>query len=333
MITVEEALSIINNISIKNKTKEVLLNHSLYYTLAEDIVTDRNYPPFNRSAMDGYAINIDDLNNDDNNFFTNEIVIAGSILNRNIKKKEAIKIMTGAPVPTGANAVVKIEDSISYDNNIIKFSNSDNITIWQNIAKEGEDILKNKVLIQKGTLIQKTMIPALASIGKSKLSVVQPPSVGIVCTGNEIINVENTPLEHQIRNSNLSTIHTFLNSYHIYNIQYSHTQDKKEDIKHTILQMLNNDIIIITGGVSMGDTDYVPEILESIGVKNLFYKVKMKPGKPIWFGIYKNKIPIFALPGNPVSVQVAIKVFIEPFFTKIFQTKYQKSKFCTIRYK
>ena len=88
MITVEEALSIINNISIKNKTKEVLLNHSLYYTLAEDIVTDRNYPPFNRSAMDGYAINIDDLNNDDNNFFTNEIVIAGSILNRNIKKKK-----------------------------------------------------------------------------------------------------------------------------------------------------------------------------------------------------------------------------------------------------
>ena len=321
MISVSEALDTIAENSIAIKTQRVLLNDSIGFFLAEDIYSDRNYPPFNRSAMDGYAINTADWKAKDDIFHASETLLAGDFLARPLSPKEAIRIMTGAPVPKGANAVIKIEDCILHSNKHVAF-NLENIVEWQNVAKEAEDTKAGELVIPKGVQITSSMIPLLSSIGATEPLVVSPLRVSIICTGNEIVEINQKPLPHQIRNSNLSSIKAFLQNYHITDINYQAVSDNAKKIETTLYSMLSKDMIIITGGVSMGDTDYVPDVLSKIGVQNKFYKVKVKPGKPIWFGMYHNKIPIFALPGNPMSVQVGLKIFVESLLLRYFSGRY-----------
>jgi molybdopterin molybdotransferase len=317
MIPVKEAQDLILSFAKNFEVEEVSIHNTFNRVLAEDVFADRDYPPFNRSAMDGYAVLSSDFNKQESvQLNLIEKVFAGQPSTRNVTSGNCIKIMTGAPVPEGADAVIRVEDTLE-NNGTIQF-NIKTVNPKQNIALQAEDAKKNDLLIAKNTLLDATTIAVLAVTGKENIKVHQLPKVAIVSTGNEIVTVDSPILPHQIRDSNSYTLKNFLKQYVINDITAIHVEDDKEILQKEIQKLLDKDILILSGGVSKGDADYVPEVLQLLGIKEIFHRVKIKPGAPLWFGEMPNGGVVFGLPGNPVSVQVAFKIFIEPFIRKCF---------------
>ena len=307
MQSIENALELILSNKQNFGTETISIHDCLDRVLAEDIYADRDYPPFNRATMDGYAIISQDINIGKNNLLKiTDTIHAGEAKQFALESGNCIKIMTGAPVPKRANAVIRIEDT-HINGNEIHF-NVKQLKENQNIAIQGEDARKGDLLI----------ISLLAVTGHAKLEVYKLPIIAIVSTGNEIVAVESVIQPHQIRDSNVHTLKNSLLNYCISAIQTALIVDDKIALKNTISELLNTDIIIISGGVSKGDADYVPEILKHLGVIEIFHRVSIKPGNPLWFGKMPNGGVVFGLPGNPISVQVGYKVFIESFIRKCF---------------
>lgn len=317
MQSIENALELILSNKQNFGTETISIHDCLDRVLAEDIYADRDYPPFNRATMDGYAIISQDINIGKNNLLKiTDTIHAGEAKQFALESGNCIKIMTGAPVPKRANAVIRIEDT-HINGNEIHF-NVKQVKENQNIALQGEDAKKGDLLIKKGTKLNPNSISVLAVTGHAKLEVYKLPIIAIVSTGNEIVAVESVIQPHQIRDSNVHTLKNSLLNYCISAIQTALIVDDKIALKNTISELLNTDIIIISGGVSKGDADYVPEILKHLGVIEIFHRVSIKPGNPLWFGKMPNGGVVFGLPGNPISVQVGYKVFIESFIRKCF---------------
>ncbi|TGK79145.1 molybdopterin molybdenumtransferase MoeA [Leptospira noumeaensis] len=295
----------------------VTINEALGRVLAAEIFADRDYPPFHRSAMDGFAISSKDYAENQLYPYQRELS-AGASLNLEPNEK-TIRIMTGAPVPDGFDVVIKIEDTILSESNgqkQVTFSIKD-VKPWQNIAKQGEDLKKGDLVLSIGLKIGTSEISVLASLGKEKLTVVKPPKIHIISTGNEVVPINTSPLPFQIRDSNSYTITSILSKYKIQPELVTHVPDSESEITNQIQQGLEADILILSGGVSMGSLDLVPSILQKLGVELIFHKTAIKPGKPIWFGKRKNTI-VFGMPGNPFSVQTCSRIFLEPFLRKSF---------------
>ena len=303
MQSIENALELILSNKQNFGTETISIHDCLDRVLAEDIYADRDYPPFNRATMDGYAIISQDINIGKNNLLKiTDTIHAGEAKQFALESGNCIKIMTGAPVPQGANAVIRIEDT-HINGHEIHF-NVKQLKENQNIAIQGEDARKGDLLIKKGTKLNPNSISVLAVTGHAKLEVYKLPNIAIVSTGNEIVAVESVIQPHQIRDSNVHTLKNSLLNYCISAIQTALIVDDKIVLKNTLSELLDTDIIIISGGVSKGDADYVPEILKYLG--------------PLWFGKMPNGGVVFGLPGNPISVQVGYKVFIESFIRKCF---------------
>ena len=317
MQSIENALELILSNKQNFGTETISIHDCLDRVLAEDIYADRDYPPFNRATMDGYAIISQDINIGKNNLLKiTDTIHAGEAKQFALESGNCIKIMTGAPVPQRANAVIRIEDT-HINGNEIHF-NVKQLKENQNIAIQGEDARKGDLLIKKGTKLNPNSISVLAVTGHAKLEVYKLPIIAIVSTGNEIVAVESVIQPHQIRDSNVHTLKNSLLNYCISAIQTALIVDDKIVLKNTLSELLDTDIIIISGGVSKGDADYVPEILKYLGVIEIFHRVSIKPGNPLWFGKMPNGGVVFGLPGNPISVQVGYKVFIESFIRKCF---------------
>ena len=317
MQSIQNALELILSNKRNFGTETISIYDCLDRVLAEDIFADRDYPPFNRATMDGYAIISQDINIGKNSLLKlTDTIHAGEEKQFALESGNCIKIMTGAPVPQRANAVIRIEDT-HINGNEIHF-NVKQVKENQNIAIQGEDARKGDLLIKKGTKLNPNSISLLAVTGHAKLEVYKLPIIAIVSTGNEIVAVESVIQPHQIRDSNVHTLKNSLLNYCISAIQTALIVDDKIALKNTISELLNTDIIIISGGVSKGDADYVPEILKHLGVIEIFHRVSIKPGNPLWFGKMPNGGVVFGLPGNPISVQVGYKVFIESFIRKCF---------------
>ena len=317
MQSIENALELILSNKQNFGTETISIHDCLDRVLAEDIYADRDYPPFNRATMDGYAIISQDINIGKNNLLKiTDTIHAGEAKQFALESGNCIKIMTGAPVPKRANAVIRIEDT-HINGNEIHF-NVKQLKENQNIAIQGEDARKGDLLIKKGTKLNPNSISLLAVTGHAKLEVYKLPIIAIVSTGNEIVAVESVIQPHQIRDSNVHTLKNSLLNYCISAIQTALIVDDKIVLKNTLSELLDTDIIIISGGVSKGDADYVPEILKHLGVIEIFHRVSIKPGNPLWFGKMPNGGVVFGLPGNPISVQVGYKVFIESFIRKCF---------------
>ncbi|MBK7640176.1 MAG: molybdopterin molybdotransferase MoeA [Bacteroidetes bacterium] len=317
MQSIENALELILSNKQNFGTETISIHDCLDRVLAEDIYADRDYPPFNRATMDGYAIISQDINIGKNNLLKiTDTIHAGEAKQFALESGNCIKIMTGAPVPKRANAVIRIEDT-HINGHEIHF-NVKQVKENQNIAIQGEDARKGDLLIKKGTKLNPNSISVLAVTGHAKLEVYKLPIIAIVSTGNEIVAVESVIQPHQIRDSNVHTLKNSLLNYCISAIQTALIVDDKIALKNTLSELLNTDIIIISGGVSKGDADYVPEILKHLGVIEIFHRVSIKPGNPLWFGKMPNGGVVFGLPGNPISVQVGYKVFIESFIRKCF---------------
>jgi molybdopterin molybdotransferase len=282
--------------------------------LAEDILADRDYPPFNRSAMDGYAINSKDWNEGIRSFQVQEVIYAGSIPQTALQAGAAFKIMTGASVPLSADTVVRREDAEELEG-FVAFK-IESLSPFQNIARKGEDLKTNAVAISRSTRCSAAVISTLATVGKSRVLVERLPNVAIFTTGNEVKGLNETLSEVEIRNSNYYLIRSLLKQWSIVPSVHQHLIDDKDELKQTIEKALEVDMIILSGGVSAGDADYVPEVLEALGVKKLFHRVAIKPGKPFWCGYIPNGPIVFALPGNPFSSFVTFKLFIESYLRK-----------------
>ncbi len=310
MIFYQDALNIILSNKKSFGIEGIDLEDALGRVLAEDVYAPRDFPPFNRSAMDGIAVKFEDLEKGIENFRLKETVFAGAANYFGLQSGECYKIMTGAAVPKDADIVIRIEDTEQQFDNIRLLKKD--FKIYQNIAFLGQDLKANSVAILKKTLINPALIGMLASLGKSRVLVERLPKVNIITTGNEILNLLEEPSSFQIFNSNAYTLKALLQESLIKPEKCIHVKDDKILLKKAIEDHLYVDILILTGGVSAGDADYIPQILAELGVEKLFHKVAIKPGKPIWCGKKGNTL-VFALPGNPFSTMVTYKLFVERF--------------------
>ncbi len=313
MKTISEALNLILAQADLIESETVSIHQAYNRILAEDIKADRDYPPFNRASMDGYALNISDWNEHGlRQFKVVEELHAGAVPTQKLGKGDCLKIMTGAAVPPEADAIIKVELS-AHQGTTVSFEEIGDLKKWRNIALRGEDRKTGEILATKGQLCNAAIISVLAVIGKMEVKVAKLPKVSIISTGTEVLPPDKTVLPHQIRDSNSFALQNLLKKF---NIGLEHkilVPDDKTLLREAILKGLQSDILILSGGVSMGDADFVPEVLNSQGVQTIFHKIQIKPGKPFWFGKKENGTVVFGLPGNPMSCQVGFRVFIEPY--------------------
>lgn len=294
----------------------VLLDDAAGRVISEIIRADRDYPPFNRAAMDGYAIRQTDWDSGMRSFSILENIFAGSLYRSEIGKGECYKIMTGAAVPECVDVIIRRED-VAEQSDQIQCS-MENVRLYQNISKRGEDLKKGESICTEPALCSPAMIGVLASIGKYEIVLERLPQVSIITTGDEIVDVHDPVNPVQIRNSNSHVLKGLLKRWSILPFSCRHVRDTLPEIESAVHAALMGDIIIICGGVSAGDADHVPHVLNRLGANKIFHKVAIKPGKPIWFGKFENGPTVFALPGNPLSCLVTFKLFIECFLSHSF---------------
>lgn len=311
MITLESALNIVLNSSFIIGVEEVTILNSLNRVLAEDIRSDMNMPPFDKSAMDGYACKSSDLK------FALEMVEtipAGKFPEKSISDKQCAKIMTGAKIPDGADFVVMVEHSEVLSDGRIKFNKE---PLNKNICYLGEDVKENEIVLTKGTLIQAQHIAILSAVGCVKFNVYKQPKIGIIATGDELVEPFEKPIKSQIRNSNGYQMLAQAQKAGAIANYMGIAKDNIEDSVSLISKALaENDIILLSGGVSMGDFDFVGTALEKNGIEILFDSIAVQPGKPTTFGVGKNKI-CFGMPGNPVSSFIQFDLLVKPLIQKM----------------
>jgi len=316
MISLQQAQQLVKQQARSFGKEIVLLEEATGRVLNEPVAADRDYPPFNRATMDGMAINMADWNDGIRTFTWIETVFAGKAAMKSIGKGECYKIMTGAAVPECANTIIRKEDIDEIENRLSITVSS--ITPGQNIAPKGTDIKKEITVIAPPFYIKPGTITTLASLGYDEVKVASLPSVTIITTGDEVQPVEAAVNDVQIRNSNQHLVKALLQHWKIKPAAVTHVKDDADALLKTINSYKRTDIIILSGAVSAGDADFVPEVLLKAGAEKIFHKVAIRPGKPAWFGKFANGPVVFALPGNPFSTFVTFKLFIEEFLVACF---------------
>ncbi|MDV7186263.1 molybdopterin molybdotransferase MoeA [Lutibacter sp. TH_r2] len=313
LTTVQNALKIILNNTENFGVEEIDFLESEGRVLKENIIADRDFPPFNRVSMDGIAIDIEAFNKGQASFKIEGIQAAGSPQLTLKDSNNCMEAMTGAVLPKNTNAVIQYE-LLTIENGVATL-NVEDLKHFQNIHKKGLDRKQEAILISKNTQITSAEIGVLATVGKFTVKVAKLPKVMVISTGNELVEVNETPEEHQIRRSNVYTLVSILKQLGI-SAKTAHILDDKEVLKTKIDGFLNDyDVLIFSGAVSKGKFDFIPEVLNDLGVEKLFHRVKQRPGKPFWFG-KKGEKTIFAFPGNPVSTFVSCLKYFTPWFKK-----------------
>ncbi len=317
MITVAAATEeILENIKPLG-LERVNLFASLGRVLGEDVVAWRDIPPKNNSAMDGYAVRWQDTADASAEHAVVLEVIedipAGAIPQKSILPGQAARIMTGAPLPVGADAIVKMEDTVK-DGKRVKIKAA--VPAGQDIRYAGEDVRAGEVVIPKGSIVRPAGIGMLASLGRSFVSVYQRPLVAVLATGDELVDIDETPSPWKIVNSNSYSLAALAMDCGASIMQMGIARDKREDLIATFQSAMRADIIISSGGVSVGDYDLVKEIMQEVGSRMQFWQVAMRPGKPLAYGRIGD-VPLFGLPGNPVSSMISFEEFVRPAILKM----------------
>ena len=328
MIPFSEAYEIMMSNVFRTGTEKVPLAESLWSILAEDVISDIDMPPFDKSAMDGYACRAEDLETE---LEVIETIPAGYKPKKKVIKGKCSKIMTGAMIPEGADCIIIVEETQSSDSKKVKFTGDISPFFAENarrnICFKAEDIKRGDLLLNKGVHIKPQHIAVLATAGYAKVCVAIQPNVGIITTGSELVEPGKKLTSSKIRNSNgHQLIAQVLNAGGIPNY-YGIVADEEELITQVITQALHeNDIVLISGGVSMGDYDFVPACLKKNGIKILFDKVAIQPGKPVNFGIGNSKA-CFGMPGNPVSTFIQFELLVKPFIYAMMGSDFKPEAF------
>ena len=324
MITFDDAFRLMMNAVACMGTERVSIDEALGRILAEDVVSDISMPPFDKSAMDGYACRRADLANE---LTVLETIPAGYTPQKAIGPNQCSKIMTGAVVPDGANCVIMVEYTKQQGKGKIRFIGKET---RDNICLKGEDIKAGDIVLRKGSMIKVQHIAVLAAVGISNPLVANRPNVGIAATGDELIEPSQKPHGGQIRNSNSYQLTAHVKSAGGLPTNYGIVPDNRESMNSILKKAISeNNVIILSGGVSAGDFDIVPQILAENGFSLLFEKIAIKPGRPMVFGVKKlpngkktgnsdvDQIFCFGMPGNPVSVFTMFELLARPFLAKM----------------
>lgn len=323
MIEFEQALGFILKNTGELSAGKVSIEDSIGRVLTEDIYSAIEMPPFNKSAMDGYAVRMRDVKNVPVRLKCIGFIQAGETFRKKVGPSECVKIMTGAGLPKGVDSVVMVEDTERFDDYVeIKES----IKKWKNVCLRGEDIKRKEKVLGVGRAISVGDIALLATVGRRFVKAARKPRVGVLSTGGEIVPAGRRLQEGKIYNSNGPQLLALLKSDGINARYLGIAKDRPEELTNAIKKGLENDILLISGGVSVGDYDFVPSVLKKLGVKKIFHNVRTKPGKPLFFGTRKNTI-VFGIPGNPVSNFLAYHVYIRAALYKMTGKKPYKPEF------
>ncbi|MEZ4900726.1 MAG: molybdopterin molybdotransferase MoeA [Spirosomataceae bacterium] len=309
---VTEATRIILENTLDFGIESINFTASLRRVLAQPIVADRDFPPFDRVTMDGIAINQYIYEEGRREYKIESTQTAGEIQQTLQNPNNCIEVMTGASLPHGTDLVVKYED-LEIKDGIAKIM--ERPWLPSNVHWRGEDRQEGKTIVETNTLIGPTEIAIMASVGASRPLVKKLPSVVIITSGDELVPIHQSPLPHQIRSSNIHCIAALLQYYQI-QADFIHIPDDLSTTQQAIEEaLIKYDALILCGGVSQGKKDFIPQALTQTGVNKFFHKLSQQPGKPFWFGRKDNKV-VFALPGNPVSSFVCARRYFIPWLRK-----------------
>jgi molybdopterin molybdotransferase len=289
----------------------VPISDALGRILAEPLIADRDFPPFNRVAMDGFAVLFEAIQSGQTRFEVSHTQVAGAPESALANPSLAVEVMTGAVLPLGATAVIRLEDVEIQSKGTQRFIEVKALpeSLWQHIHLKGFDRKQGETIVGAGVRLTPAEIAVAASIGKSVLRVYQIPKIAVVSTGDELVSIDQIPLTHQIRQSNAYTLQAFLAKMKIESDVF-HVRDNRDEMESLLARLLTEyDVILTTGSVSAGGVDILPSVLASLDVRKLIHKIEQRPGKPMWFGRKGLKF-VFALPGNPVSIVVCFLKYV-----------------------
>lgn len=317
MISYYEAKELTFKLAKTLGVQDLGLLESLDLVLAEDVISEVNIPPFDNSAMDGYAVRWLDIKNaspDDPAVL--ELVgevPAGESFEGKICEGEAVAIFTGAPIPEGADTVVPVEFTQKENGKVLVFKP---VEEGGNIRPAGEDVKAGEKVFSRGTKVTPGVVGVLASIGRSRVRVYRKPVVGVVSTGSELLEIDEPYRFGKIRNSNTYLLRALLKQLPVEVFNFGFVKDEPEIVRKVFEEALSVvDVLIATGGVSVGEYDPVKEVLGKMGAKLVFWKVAQKPGKPMAVYTWREKV-IFGLPGNPAAVHICFLEYVRPFLLK-----------------
>ena len=323
MLTVDEALRCVLEHVSPLGPRELPLAKALGHVLAERIVSDIDSPPHDKSVVDGYAVVAESVTQSGTVLEVVEQVTAGQVPTRSLEAGQATRIMTGAPLPSGADAVVMVEQTslVENDPRQVRLSQFP-VRSGQNIMRRATSLARGAAVLEPGKLLRAIELGLLAEVGRKQVQVIRRPTVAIIATGNELVDLGETPGPGQIRNSNGPLLEALATQAWAEAKQLLPARDEAEQLAERIAEGLRHDVLILSGGVSEGTLDLVPQALARQGVEQIFHKINLKPGKPLWFGRKPRSGPegstlVFGLPGNPVSTLVGFELFVRPALARL----------------
>lgn len=312
MISVEQAFQLIGDAVSPLPPQQVDLQELVGRFLLKPIIADVDSPPHDKSMMDGFAVRSKDIR-PGAEFEIVETIIAGAVPTKDLAENQVARIMTGAPLPQAADAVVMVELSMPGETGSTVRFKIDSLKAEHHILRKGANFCKGQTLFPAGHQVRPSDIGLLAEVGVASALVSATPSVAVLPTGNELVDCNQVPGPGQIRNSNGPMLLAMLNAAGVATRDLGIGRDDEADLRSKMQTGLQHNILILSGGVSAGEKDLVPGILKSLNVNEIFHKVKVKPGKPIWFGVSESsdkRTLVFGLPGNPVSSLVGFQLFV-----------------------
>lgn len=310
MLSVSDAFAITQSSKLTLPTERISLDDALGRVLREPVYADRDFPPFDRVAMDGIGIHFTDFTTGTLSFQIAGIQRAGQPQQTLTETGSCLEVMTGAMLPIGADTVIRYED-ITVSDGSARITIED-IQPGQHVHHRATDRRAGDELLPVSTRLGPAELAVAASVGHVSLTVTALPRVALISTGDELVDVGDTPLPHQIRRSNTYMLRAALATLGI-QATLHHIIDDEQILADRLSALLaDNDVLILSGGVSAGKADFVPEVLAGLGVRKAFHKVEQRPGKPLWFGTMPDKT-VFALPGNPVSTVLCAHRYVLPY--------------------
>lgn len=308
MATVDEAQACVRSIATTGPSESIALAGALGRVLAEPVQCDIDYPPFTKAMMDGYALRSADAQAGTELSIVGQVA-AGSWREAKLSTGQAVQINTGAPLPPGADAVIRVEDTTVADDRVTLNAA---VTAGKNVTERGKYVSAGDAVLKAGTRLGPVELGVAASAGAANVVVSRKPAVAIIGTGDELVDVSVKPTGGQIRNSNSPMMRALAEQAGGRCVDLGTVSDDVASLERAICKGLESDFLCLSGGISMGEFDFVPATLEKLGVRFLVRKVAMKPGKPTIIGVHESGCRVFALPGNPLSTFVAFWLFVRP---------------------
>jgi molybdopterin molybdotransferase len=284
--------------------------------LAEDVASDLDMPPYDKALMDGFAVRACDLTDGRAVMQVIEEVTAGQVPRRPVGPGQATRIMTGAPLPTCADAVVQVERTRPVEGERVAIDDA-SVRAGLNVLPRGREMRRGEVVLPSGTTLRPQELGTLATVGRTSVSVYPRPQVAVLSTGDEIVEAAQTPMPGQIRNGNGPMLVAQVASAGGVPRYLGIARDRRESLEPLVAEGLQGQVLVLSGGVSAGKLDLVPGVLRDLGVQPHFHKVEMKPGKPVFFGTRDGTL-VFGLPGNPVSALVCFELFVRPALRRLW---------------